>query len=81
MAVDHRLAIRDGGAVWDPDNLVACCTECHNRKTRYVEQLGRDVPVKGCDPNGLPLDPNHWWREKNCSERPVTDRRGTFERS
>jgi hypothetical protein len=83
-AVDHRLAIRNGGPAWSWDNLVSTCAPCHNRKSRFVEQLRRAVPVKGCDPmTGLPLDPDHWWQrtQTNCSELKVRDRRGTFERN
>src|SRR5690606_20958650 len=86
VAVDHRVAIRHGGAAWQWDNLVSACESCHNRKTRYVEQLGTAVPVKGCDPiTGLPLDPTHPWHASgaagNCSGPTVRDRRGTFGRT
>jgi hypothetical protein len=42
------------------------CIQCHNAKTRNLDQLGKDrVPVKGVDAaTGLPLDPTHWWRRK-----------------
>jgi 5-methylcytosine-specific restriction enzyme A len=81
--VDHRQAIRDGGDPWAWENLSSACHECHSRKTRYSEQLGMPVPVKGCDPaTGLPLDPRHWWAgSANCSGLGVADRPCSFKRT
>lgn len=31
--VDHIVAIADGGAVWDLNNLQSLCSTCHARKT------------------------------------------------
>ncbi len=63
--VDHRIAINAGADPMDRDNLVSACHECHSRKTLYIERMGRDrVPVRGCDINGKPLDPAHWWNGK-----------------
>ena len=80
--VDHVQAINNGGAAWSLENLRSACASCHNRKTRYSEQLNTDVPVKGCDPvTGMPLDSKHWWHataEKNCSQLNAGDRRRTF---
>lgn len=53
--VDHRLAISDGGAVFDMVNLASACKRCHSQKTSRGEQL------HGCDENGLPRDPRHFW--------------------
>src|SRR5690349_15155628 len=62
--VDHVKAITDGGEVWDLANLRSLCHACHSRKTRYIEQLHKEhVSVKGCDANGRPLDPAHWWNK------------------
>ena len=62
VAIDHIVSIKAGG---DPfpglDRLMSLCTSCHNRKTRIVEQQGKDLTVKGCDVNGMPLDPKHPW--------------------
>ena len=62
--VDHRKPIDQGGDPWDWDNLVSTCKPCHLRKTRYVDQLHRDAPVKvkGVDAQtGMPVGPAHWW--------------------
>jgi 5-methylcytosine-specific restriction enzyme A len=61
-AVDHKIAIASGGDAFPPlDMLMSCCASCHNRKTRVVEQLGQELTIKGCDANGMPLDPDHPW--------------------
>ena len=39
---------------------MSMCASCHNRKTRG-EQLGKELPIKGCDVYGYPLDPRHPW--------------------
>jgi len=63
--VDHRQAIKSGGDPWAWDNLASACHPCHSRKTMHVDILGKDrVPVKGCDSDGVPLDPEHPWHEK-----------------
>ena len=56
--VDHKVAIRDGGGAFDPDNLASACHECHAVKTAHNEVL------PGCDVNGYPTDPNHPWNKK-----------------
>lgn len=80
--VDHRHAISDGGDPWAWANLASTCHQCHSRKTRNVDMLGRThVPIKGCDPaTGLPLDPQHPWR-KTLLETTPRDRRDGLERS
>ena len=58
--VDHIIAINDGGHPFPAlDGLAALCTSCHNRKTRIVEQQGKQLLDKGCDASGMPLDSNH----------------------
>ena len=61
--VDHIIAVKaPGGMPYPPlDGLRALCARCHNRKSRIVEQLGKELTVKGCDINGEPLDKNHAW--------------------
>jgi 5-methylcytosine-specific restriction enzyme A len=73
VAVDHIIAVlAPGGQAFPPlDWLVSCCTSCHNRKTRLVEQLGVELTIKGCDVYGYPLDPSHPW----YSGSPLRDRR------
>lgn len=53
--VDHYIAISNGGDPYDYDNLRSVCHSCHSKKTASGER------VKGCDKNGLPLDPTHPW--------------------
>ena len=31
--VDHIKPIREGGEIWDGDNLQGLCQSCHNKKT------------------------------------------------
>jgi 5-methylcytosine-specific restriction protein A len=38
--VHHRIAMEDGGAEYDLDNLVSVCKPCHSRETRR-EQVTR----------------------------------------
>lgn len=64
--VDHLLARERGGSD-HPDNLAGKCDSCHNRKTAMRDggfgnkrTEGR-VALPGCDVNGLPIDPGHWW--------------------
>jgi 5-methylcytosine-specific restriction enzyme A len=62
VAVDHIISIASGGDAFPPlDMLMSLCASCHNRKTRVVEQQGKELTVKGCDVNGMPLDPTHPW--------------------
>lgn len=62
--VDHRVPIGKGGDPWLWENLVSSCHSCHSRKTRLID-TGRATRLapKGCDANGMPLDPEHWWRK------------------
>ena len=65
--VDHIVPICAGGDPFPPlDELASLCASCHNVKSR-AEQLGeKNWFYKGCDINGMPLDPNHPWnRERN----------------
>lgn len=63
--VDHLVAITKGGDPYPPlYALLSLCEVCHNTKTRVVEQLGRKfLVVRGCDENGMPLDPEHPWNK------------------
>lgn len=40
--------------------LQSLCAECHNSWKQAIENGGH---VKGCDLNGMPLDPNHAWNK------------------
>lgn len=67
--VDHIKALTDGGDRTAPGNLRSLCHECHSRKTLYIERMGRDrVPVKGCKPDGTPLDPEHPWNRDTSGQ-------------
>jgi 5-methylcytosine-specific restriction protein A len=64
--VDHRTAMRDGGEPLDMANLASRCHAHHSAKTAHMDRgFGNKrkdhAPLKGCAPNGLPLDPAHWW--------------------
>lgn len=65
--VDHRHAISAGGEAFPPlDELSSKCTPCHSRKTARGEEAGQaktDKPMKGCKPDGSPLDPAHPWAD------------------
>ena len=39
--VDHIIAVRDGGHLFDRRNLQALCRSCHSRKTAGEVGLGR----------------------------------------
>lgn len=57
----------------DRSNLVGLCKPCHSYKTarhEHYKRTGEQLPVKGCDVNGYPLDPNHHWNQKKS---PATD--------
>jgi hypothetical protein len=54
VEIDHIVRLEDGGSD-DDENLRPVCRECH----RILN--GGKV---GCDANGLPLDPDHWWHKK-----------------
>ena len=34
MEVDHRIALEDGGAVYDESNLQTLCFDCHFEKSQ-----------------------------------------------
>jgi 5-methylcytosine-specific restriction enzyme A len=82
--VDHIKAINDGGEASAIENLRSLCHKDHSRKTFYIERLKKkQVPVRGCDPSGMPLDPAHPWNEsqKNLSELTPEDRARTEKQS
>lgn len=57
--VDHRDPHRgDFDLFWNQDNWQALCQPCHDRHKQSQERTGA---LKGCDKDGLPLDPAHRW--------------------
>jgi 5-methylcytosine-specific restriction enzyme A len=53
--VDHIIPITERPDLrLDHDNLRSLCATCHN-------QLSDTQRVKGCDANGIPLDPHSHW--------------------
>ena len=66
VVVDHIIARRDGGtdAI---TNLRSLCREHDNQaKEDHTgrRRSGGRFTVRGCDSDGLPLDPNHPWHGK-----------------
>lgn len=63
--VDHRKAISDGGDAFpEIAGLASLCASCHSAKTARGPEAGAiktNRPRKGCDINGMPLDPDHPW--------------------
>lgn len=58
--VDHIIRIVERPDLrLDWANLQSLCSRCHAAKSA-AERSGR--PAKGCDENGVPLDPGHHWR-------------------
>lgn len=58
QVVDHIKPKSDGGTD-ERENLQPLCAHCHDSVKATLERTGR---LKGCDVNGLPLDPTHHWR-------------------
>lgn len=59
--VDHVVAMAKGGPAFPTmDGLRSLCASCHSIKTSAMDRRGgKGVAIKGCDVNGLPLDPDH----------------------
>lgn len=58
--VDHITPHKgDLALFWDAANWQALCATCHSAGKQAQETTGK---VRGCDENGIPLDPNHRWR-------------------
>jgi 5-methylcytosine-specific restriction endonuclease McrA len=65
VRVDHVVARKDGG-VDTLDNLRSLCAEHDNQAHREKGRRGggqREAyfQVYGCDADGRPIDPSHWW--------------------
>jgi len=57
--LDHIVALVNGGTD-TPDNWQGLCSSCHEIKTR--KDLGQST-IGACDPDGLPIDPDHHWNK------------------
>ena len=64
--VDHKKPISDGGEPWDWDNLQSLCKTDHDAAKKSQEATGH---LRGCDANGLPLDPQHPWNRETGDGR------------
>ena len=63
--VDHIVSRRAGG----PDELanLRCLCATHDNQTKEDstgKRRGADHYIVGCDANGHPRDPAHWWNQK-----------------
>lgn len=66
--VDHIVPHRgDQRLFWDPANHQPLCGTCHNSAKQAAERTGR---VRGCDQDGVPLDPGHHWRGQRRGQAP-----------
>ena len=60
QVVDHVVPHKgDEALFFDEDNWQPLCAPCHDGAKQSQERSGR---IRGCDVNGLPLDPEHPWR-------------------
>lgn len=66
--VDHIKRIKEGGAKRDADNLQSLCHRHHSEKTN-AEKAGRAWIKRGCDADGMPLDPAHPWHPGGVQSR------------
>lgn len=59
--VDHKVSMASGGDPFPPlSGLMAMCPSCHSIKTAAKDRRGGSgVAFKGCDVEGMPLDPAH----------------------
>ena len=57
--VDHVVPVKQGGEPFPPlEGLQSLCHSCHSIKTNTQDH---GLPLKGCDANGEPLDPDDPW--------------------
>lgn len=60
--VDHITPHRgDGRLMWNEQNLQSLTSTCHSSWKARVEKAV--LQGLGCDPSGMPLDPEHHWYE------------------
>lgn len=56
---DHVLPHRGDPLLFEEGELQSLCASCHSADKQSMERTGR---VRGCDADGISLDPAHWWR-------------------
>jgi 5-methylcytosine-specific restriction enzyme A len=56
---DHVTPHRGDPVLFDGP-LQSLCAACHSAWKQQQETTGH---IRGCDVNGMPLDPNHPWRK------------------
>jgi 5-methylcytosine-specific restriction endonuclease McrA len=57
--VDHIVPHRGNEALfWSIDNWQPLCQPCHDGAKQELEQTGT---LRGCDVDGIPVDPGHPW--------------------
>jgi 5-methylcytosine-specific restriction endonuclease McrA len=60
--VDHIIPHRgDPILFWDINNWASLCLNCHNSWKQRLEKSGREA---GCTKDGIPIDSNHHWNNK-----------------
>lgn len=61
--VDHKVSVKSGGEPFPHlTELTSMCARCHSVKTSAADRPDRRPGpglLRGCDVNGMPLDPNH----------------------
>jgi 5-methylcytosine-specific restriction endonuclease McrA len=61
--VDHKTPHRgDTRLFFDEGNLASSCKPCHDGMKQQKERSGTE---RGCNASGTPLDPTHWWNDKD----------------
>lgn len=58
-AVADHIVPRSKGGADTLENLRGLCIQHHNQRRH-----GGEPYLKGCNANGQPVDPNHWWNSK-----------------
>jgi 5-methylcytosine-specific restriction enzyme A len=51
--VHHPHELSRGGSRFDEENMISVCSEHHHQR--------HGASIKGCTPDGMPLDPAHRW--------------------
>jgi 5-methylcytosine-specific restriction endonuclease McrA len=60
---DHVVPHRSDPVLFAEGALQSLCSTCHNSLKAQQEKSGT---FRGCDAQGYPLDPAHWWRKQRA---------------